>query len=640
MSPLGDMMSVSQPVKRAATVAVLLLVAWLLYRPALGGAFLLDDLPNLNGLSSVSDFGSALQYVLDGRAGPSGRPVSLASFALQAESWGGPARPFLEVNLLIHVLNGLLAYLFLFQLAKASRVNEANSHAVAVAALAVWILMPLLATSSLMVIQRMATLAALWMLAGLNAHLYFRGKLEDKPVHALTGMSVSLGITTTLAVLSKENGALLPTLVLVAEACLLPKPALQNTRQWAVWRGIFLALPTLAILAYLVSIVPYDPGNVAKRGFTAYERLITEARVLWDYLLNAVLPRPSTFTPFHGDYPVSRSILEPVTLLAVIGWAATIAAAIGLRRRAPLFTFAVAWYLAAHLLESTSVALYIYFEHRNYLAMLGPAFALSAWVLSLRGRYRTIGSLFLGIFVILNAIVLFWISSTWGQPRTAAHLWYAASPDSPGSLSFVVQEEIAAGNPGEAIDTIEQFVTANPEHAYLRLPQLTLYCRTMPNRDLSAAVESLKTELPHITYIWVVAAQLDQLYTAVRQNACTGIDAGAVEELARIVFSNERFQSVGHYVSLHHQLLAKIAFDRDDVDTALVELEAARDAGAALDIHFKIVAVLLASGSPEDAHRYLDEVGATLPRHPARRMATKAVIEELRHYVDQAAGAR
>ena len=171
MSPLGDMISVSQPVKRAAMVAVLLLVAWLLYRPALGGAFLLDDLPNLNGLSSVSDLGSALQYVLDGRAGPSGRPLSLASFALQADSWGGPARPFLEINLLVHVLNGLLAYLFCFQLAKATRAKETNANIVAVAALAVWIVMPLLATSSLMVIQRMATLAAFWMLVGLNAHL-------------------------------------------------------------------------------------------------------------------------------------------------------------------------------------------------------------------------------------------------------------------------------------------------------------------------------------------------------------------------------------------------------------------------------------------------------------------------------------
>jgi predicted negative regulator of RcsB-dependent stress response len=162
----------------------------------------------------------------------------------------------------------------------------------------------------------------------------------------------------------------------------------------------------------------------------------------------------------------------------------------------------------------------------------------------------------------------------------------------------------------------------------------------LPTRDHSAAVEVLKTELPYITYIWVVARQLDQLYSTVKQNPCNGVDADTVKDLARIVLSNPRFQSVGRYIDSHHQLMAKIAFDGNDLDTALAELELARKAGATLDIHIKIVLVLLASESPDAARQYLDEVAESLPRHPAKRIAAKALVEELRQYVDSAAASK
>src|SRR5690606_35494094 len=105
---------------------------------------------------------------------------------------------------------------------------------------------------------------------------------------------------------------------------LLKRPVIEHSNRWRAWFGIFLVLPTVAILTYLASLMPYSEELVLRRDFGAWERLMTESRVLWEYAFNGFFPRPGQFSPFHDSYPVARSILEPMTLLAVVGWIATI----------------------------------------------------------------------------------------------------------------------------------------------------------------------------------------------------------------------------------------------------------------------------------------------------------------------------
>ena len=65
---------------------LVLVLAGICYRPALSGAFQLDDVGNLADLTYVEDMDTAADFVLAGKAGPLGRPVALLTFALQAES--------------------------------------------------------------------------------------------------------------------------------------------------------------------------------------------------------------------------------------------------------------------------------------------------------------------------------------------------------------------------------------------------------------------------------------------------------------------------------------------------------------------------------------------------------------------------
>src|SRR5690242_19300924 len=93
-------------------LAIVIGVCLLLYRPALYGPFLFDDFPNLAALTSIDHLGSWRDlgiYLSQPRSFP-GRPLAMLSFLPLKASWPDHSFPFKLVNLIIHVLNGLLVY--------------------------------------------------------------------------------------------------------------------------------------------------------------------------------------------------------------------------------------------------------------------------------------------------------------------------------------------------------------------------------------------------------------------------------------------------------------------------------------------------------------------------------------------------
>lgn len=177
----------------------ILAIAWFAYAPALGGVFLLDDVSNLAGLAGVDDWSSATNFALSGDAGPLGRPLALVTFLPQAAAWERTAAPFLTANILLHLGNACLVLWMLYKLSSARLENAGNRTYIAIAASAIWLLMPLLASSSLMIIQRMTTLSAAFVLLGLIGYLTARRSIDDRPKLALIGMSAALAGGTLLA---------------------------------------------------------------------------------------------------------------------------------------------------------------------------------------------------------------------------------------------------------------------------------------------------------------------------------------------------------------------------------------------------------------------------------------------------------
>jgi len=606
--------------------------AWFCYQPAISGAFQFDDEFNLGGLEKVDDARSAFDFVFSGMAGPIGRPLALASFALQAEQWEQGASAFLKVNIFIHLLNAALLALCLYQLALQRAIERHDAAIVAVAAASLWVLMPLLATASLLVVQRMTTLSAMFMLLGLSGYLFARSKVDDRPTRALAGMSASLVAGTVLAALCKESGLLLPILVLVLEATVLDQPDGVKVRNWRVWQSVFLVLPLLLLLGYLASRINYPDATIAFRDFNAWERLLSEARILWVYLLKALIGIPSQLGIYQDMPTISRSLLSPATFLACLSWLTLLAASIAWRRRYPLFAVAVLWYLAGHLIESTVVPLELYFEHRNYMPIIGPLFALSS-VLFLHPARRRITGVLVPVFAIVNAWFLYSFSSLSGDPSFAARYWAATYPESPRAVSRMARFQLLEEGPLRALQTIDSFVMAHPEYTPMRISQLNILCQLAPDQDHRQVIEQLERELPKVDFTFTAAKMLYELYSTASGSTCKGVNTGTVVSLAMTLRDNPRYTNEPLYNRAYQKMLAAVARQQGDYDALIDHLQQAITHWPSPDLNEMMVMAMGRAGKFDAARDFIDDAEARAPINPGKAVIWRRDLERFRAYI-------
>lgn len=614
---------------------VVLVLAWFCYQPAISGAFQLDDLDNLSGLAAVGDNESAWNFILSGEAGPIGRPIALWTFAMQADQWQNGAEAFLRVNVLIHLFNSVLLVAALYLLGVATAQRRGRALLVAVVTAGLWVLMPLLATASLQVVQRMTTLSGTFVLAGLAAYLFARTRIEAAPKRALAWMSAALVVGTLLATLTKENGVLLPAYVLVLEATVLTRPASLSGRTWRLWQAVFLVLPTVFVLGYLATRFSYPEWTVLREGYTGWERLLTETRLLWLYLQKALIGLPSLLGLYQSPPEVSRSLFEPVTMLASVAWVGVATTALVKRRRWPLFALAALWYLFGHVMESTWLPLELYFEHRNYLPVIGPLYAIAAFLMldsAKRRRFAIAGTV---VFALVSAYFLYSFASLSGEPSVASRYWAIRYPDSVRAVTNMATYQLAEEGPLRALQTIDGFINEHAQFGYLRIQELNLRCLVMPAEDHGQVVSELRAALPVSEFTYTAGTMLAQLSGTVIAGNCSGIDFDTVADLARLLRSNPRYTHVPSYNQFHYRLLGSIARQRGDFDATIGHLETAIGYRPSSELNMMMVTALADSGDFGRAHAYIDEALADTPAHPLRARVWRSDLENLREYVTQ-----
>ena len=612
-----------------------LVLAWFCYQPAVTGDFQLDDRHNLEDLLSISDLDSAWNFALAGDAGPLGRPIALLTFAAQAESWPQDAADFIRVNILIHLVNAVLLAFCVYRLSLCMSMERGRAQLNAALVAGLWVLMPLLATASLLVVQRMTTLSATFALLGLAGYLLARARLDARPQFALLWMSVSLGAGTTLSMFCKESGLLLPVFVLALELTVLRRPENISSKFWRGWQLACLGLPLFVIVAYLATIVPYPEALVLRRGFTGAERLLTEAHILWIYLAKGVLGIPGSLGIFQDEPNVARSLFAPGTFLAVASWLALLAGALVWRRRWPLAALAILWFLAGHLIESTTVALELYFEHRNYLPVVGPLFALGSFIVTRERKFRMPGLAALGLLALVNAYFLYVFAALWGEPSLAARYWAIRYPDSVRAVTTLATYQMSEESALRAAQTLSQFVNRNPQHAYLRIQELNILCRIAAADDHAALVQILHRQLPDAKFTYTAGTMLSQLFDASVATECRSVDPGTVKQLAIALRNNPRYQADSQYNQFHHKLLAGIARYQGDTDATLANLRTAIDYRPSAELNFMMVTALVDLGRFAAARQFMADARAAAPGNPLRAALWGRELDELAGYVDE-----
>ncbi len=367
----------------------LLALTVLVYLPGLHGPFVFDDMSNLLPIIDWLKGDISWQEVVFGNgSGLFGRSLSMLSFLASAAIGGDDSLAYKVGNLIIHLACGVAIFALLARLLPRDPQFGRLATPLALSVAALWLIHPIQVSTVLYVVQRMAQLSALFTLLALLAYVQGRLALEaGRMRNAMGWLFVALPAATIAAVFSKENGALVPLLCGVLELGYFQHGAqVRRPRLVKLFFCVLLLVPGVLVVSWYALHPQLLLGDYVGRTFTLGERLLSEPRALMDYMGAMLLPRGPSLGVYTDDFAVSHTLLDPPsTLFAMGGLLILIAAALGSRKRFPMFFTGIAFYLCAQVMESSVFALELYFEHRNYLPSMGfflALVALIAWLIT------------------------------------------------------------------------------------------------------------------------------------------------------------------------------------------------------------------------------------------------------------------
>jgi len=399
-----------------------------------------------------------------GKSSPKKRQIGNITFALNYYFHQYNLAGYHVVNIITHILNGILLYLFInitlrVLKAESSKPKGENknpipesidSSFIAFFAALFWLVNPVHTQSVTYIVQRLNSLAAMFFI--MSFLFYVKGRIvqkrgshnpePDKNTQQKTQKKKSKtrnsrdipqrtaryhyiwfsgsALAWMLALGCKQIAATLPIFIYLYEWYFfqnLSKDWLKHTLKYFFAILVLFGLTTFA----LTDLNPLEKiiSGYAQKDFTLMERVLTEFRVVIYYLGLLFYPHPSRLR-LDYDFPLSHSLINPVTTLLSIG------AIIGLivlafysARKDRLISFCIVWFFGNLIIESSIIPLAIIFEHRTYL----PSMFVCLLVVVLVFRY--IRKKWIAAGILCAAILVF---SIWTYQRNivwkdAVSLW-------------------------------------------------------------------------------------------------------------------------------------------------------------------------------------------------------------------------
>lgn len=617
---------------------LLLLLSFLVYYPGLYGSFIFDDIPNLKtlGLSGgVTDWDTFHSFVFGGFSGPTGRPISLLTFLLDANNWPADPFGFKYTNVLLHLLNGTLLFAVTLQIMRLRETVTSHQGVwVALMVAGLWLLHPSLTSTTLYIIQRMAMLSATFCLVGIWLYLHGRFRVVENPVKSYVCMTVGVGLGTVLATFSKENGAALALMVLCLEATVVSAdsrlPSLNR-----LWKWVALILPSIALALLLLKgpVLGSWFQDYGTRDFSPYERLLTQFRVVLSYLYSWFAPSSSGGQIFYDDFATSRGLFAPFTTIIsaalVVG---LISISIMKRRIWPVTSFAILFYFASLAIESTTIGLEMKFDHRIYL---GSAFLFLPIILWTSQNLRPLLKASLGIAVIVvMAGLTFSASSLWGDYQKLTMVWATQNPDSVRSQTEAAQMLFARGQVLESRRLLDEAAERIPEDFRLRLTQVLVQCFAGGARtgDLTA-VKSLAETDP---YKHTDFNLLNSLLTSASNDDCKGVSSHDALAITEKLLNSSRYTSPSAlaYAQLHYYYGLAL-LQAGEQEKGLVMLDKALESRSSLHMRMNIAAYKASAGLLVQA---LEDAKFVRERLQSGEITGRAAVEsppldEVEHFI-------
>lgn len=404
----------SIPWEIPALAGTALIVAFLIYGPALNGPFLFDDryLPFLDRHL----IGRPLMAWFIGL-----RPFVNLSFWLNAAISGRDTWSYHALNVALHAGNSVLVFVIARWFLRRVNTPANRLNLLSAIAGALFLVHPLQTEAVAYVTGRSETLAVFFFYAGFALFLYRRA-------HGIRWLP-ALGVLALFAAaqLTKEYAIVLPLLLLLTDWLFPEDPALSAVATVKRnWRLYSLLVVGAAIGGMLIALVLKSTNSAGfhLKAANPWQYFLTECRVIWTYLRLVMLPFGQNV---DADFAFSRG-LDPLATAAFLGLVALAVAALFFRKR---YTLAAFGFFATLLcLAPTSSVLPLsdpFAEHRMYL----PMFGVILIALDFLRRWNVESSRLLGaaaVALLLCAYLTYARSALWGDEIA---LWRNAVDGSP-----------------------------------------------------------------------------------------------------------------------------------------------------------------------------------------------------------------
>jgi tetratricopeptide (TPR) repeat protein len=470
--------------KHIVGIVFIVLCIFAAYVNSLNGTWAMDDIV-VNKNISIKDIYDLVGF----------RKIAYLTFYLnQLISSFDPAN-YRLVNIVIHIMNSLLVYLLAYKTIMlifknrpgyiidehkkvGNDVYKEKAFYVALLSSIIFALHPINTNAVTYIVQRMASLATFFVLLSLLFYIFSiesNSRLRAITFYFLSGVSIVAGI------FSKENTLLAIPLIMLYDFIILSR----NNKS-GFYKRVFvisvIGITSITISFYLLQLhqafIEIIRGFVnfnepiLQKGWTAtdvywtpLQHILTEFRVVVKYLLLIIFPNPNLMVFDWWSYPLSKGLFEPISTILSMGLIfLMISASIILRKKLPLFSFAILWYLIGISLESfIALGSDLYFEHRNYLPISGLIIGLVGQATLLFNRNIKIK--FFLVTLILVALILGSLTivrnSVWKDSIT---LWTDTIKKDPSNIRAIM----ALGNTYFNINDLN-----NAEKYYLRAIKLS-----------------------------------------------------------------------------------------------------------------------------------------------------------------------
>jgi protein O-mannosyl-transferase len=387
----------------------------IVYSNSINGTWAMDDVAIRNVLD-IKDILYVIGY----------RKIAYLTFQLNRAIAPFTPAYFRLFNIFLHFLNSFLVYILAYRTLRLTfrnpevqLSNRRSTHVTQPDAGAsdnlmyfaaffsglVFALHPLNINAVAYIVQRMASLAAFFVILSVlcYSYAYHASKRSTSwSLYALSGLFILLGI------FSKENAVMAVPLIMLYDYVFLSRFRGRIFVRRILFisvisvfsigvASLFIGLPHAFMEVAGIFAHPNQPLSTSGRKawmavdvyWTPLQHILTECRVVSRYMLLILLPLPRFLVFDWWGFPVSAGLLSPITTLFSVTWLlALLIFPVRKLKRYPLLCFGVLWYLIAISLESfAAVGADLYFEHRNYLPLVGLVIGICGQLaFSLQGK--------------------------------------------------------------------------------------------------------------------------------------------------------------------------------------------------------------------------------------------------------------